>query len=241
MENVKNHWDENAINEHETNWLDNPTQNETDHGLWDQFSNENQMQTTENFDLLHIFDDIFAPDDLNLDTQDQLLTDFNPTVFEDFESDTDAPFNLSEEAQPVLNAEVPQVENVVPNDIQVDWKEWQVRDKHSQRFRAPKLLEFLILCLKKPHYESYISFTDRSRGIFQIHEPDKMAELWGKVRNRHCHLKMTYDKLARAIRWNYRGGSMIKTNTRYTFQFSNKMMEAFSNDENNDLFDFLDE
>lgn len=232
-----------VINENEMNWPDNPTELLTDHLSQTQLSNENQMDSIFDFDPADAFSDIFTLHGPNLETANPLVTGDDVDIFSDSDPNTNFSFILSEEAHPTLNAEVPQVVNVVPNDTQLDQEEWQVRDERSQRLRSPKLLEFLVLCLKKPHYQSYVTFIDRSQGIFQVHEPDRMAELWGKVRNRQSQLKMTYDKLARGIRWYYPAGLMIKTNTRYTFQFSRRTMEAFSIDEINDLFalDFLDD
>lgn len=118
-------------------------------------------------------------------------------------------------------------------DTPMDRKEWMVQDSVTRRFRSPRLFEFLILLLRKPHYESYASFTDQLKGIFQIHRPDKVAELWQAVKSRQSNQKMTYDKFARAIRWYYKSNIMQKTNTRYTFQFSTKTLRTYFVDENN--------
>jgi hypothetical protein len=118
-------------------------------------------------------------------------------------------------------------------DIPLNRKEWLVQDSISKRQRSPRLFEFLILLLGKCHYESYASFTDRSKGIFQIHKPEKVAELWQAVKSRQSNQKMTYDKFARAIRWYYKSNLMQKTNTRYTFQFSSQTLKNYFVDENN--------
>jgi hypothetical protein len=118
-------------------------------------------------------------------------------------------------------------------DIPLDRKEWFLQDSVSRRQRSPRLFEFLILLLGKPHYESYASFSDRSKGIFQIHKPEKVAELWQAVKSRQSNQKMTYDKFARAIRWYYKSNIMQKTNTRYTFQFTSETLKNYFVDENN--------
>ena len=112
-------------------------------------------------------------------------------------------------------------------------KYWLVDDAVSKRARAPKLYEFLVLLVKNPKYEDVASFTDREKGIFQIHQPEKVAELWQSVKNRQSNSKMTYDKFARAIRWYYKANLMKKTNTRYTFQFSPQLLKAYFTDEDN--------
>ncbi|CAF0913924.1 unnamed protein product [Adineta ricciae] len=118
-------------------------------------------------------------------------------------------------------------------EIPTNRKEWLISDASSSRLRSPRLFEFLLLLVAKPHYESYASFTDRSKGIFQIHQPEKVAALWQAVKSRQSNQKMTYDKFARAIRWYYKSNIMQKTNTRYTFQFSSETLRKSPVDENN--------
>jgi hypothetical protein len=137
---------------------------------------------------------------------------------------------------PPLSEELPPPINPTENsstDIRTDIREWLITDKNSNRQRPPRLYEFLILLLKKEHYASYASYKDKSQGIFEVHQPEKVANLWQQVTNRQSHNRMTYDKFARAIRWYYKDDIMKKTNTRHTFQFSPKTLQACINDENN--------
>lgn len=114
-------------------------------------------------------------------------------------------------------------------------KEWMIVDQATRRKRRPHLYEFLVLLLHKPHYVSYAFYKDKQRGIFEISQPEKVAQLWEQVKNRQAHQKMTYDKFARAIRWYYNRDIMIKTNTRYTFQFSLKTLSCIEIDVNNNI------
>jgi hypothetical protein len=182
-------------------------------------------QMDENYDP-GLFDGIvdFDPDKMCVD--DDSITHINSLeewLFEHFPSptDTDLPSNPDD------------VINTFSFDIPLDRREWLVQDSLSGRQRSPRLFEFLILLLEKSHYRSYASFTDRSKGIFQIHKPGKIAELWQAVKSRQSNQKMTYDKFARAIRWYYKSNIMQKTNTRYTFQFSSKTLKHYFVDENN--------
>ena len=118
-------------------------------------------------------------------------------------------------------------------DTSLNRKEWLVADPISKRHRSPRLFEFLLLLLNKPSYECYASYVDRSKGIFQIHQPEKVAQLWQAVKSRQSNQRMTYDKFARAIRWYYKSNIMQKTNTRYTFQFSSQTLKNYCIDENN--------
>ncbi|CAF0846350.1 unnamed protein product [Rotaria sp. Silwood1] len=104
-------------------------------------------------------------------------------------------------------------------DIPFEHDEWLVFDSTLGRHRSPRLLEFLRLLLDKTHYASYASYTNLSIGMFTIHKPNEVAALWEKVKSRQSNHTMTYDKFARAIRWYYKLGIMVKTNARYTFQF----------------------
>jgi hypothetical protein len=149
----------------------------------------------------------------DIDFPDDLLLDILP---------------LSEELPPPINPN----ENS-STDIPTDRREWLVIDKNSNRQRPPRLYEFLILLLKKEHYASYASYKDKSQGIFEVHQPEKVANLWQQVTNRQSHNRMTYDKFARAIRWYYKDDIMKKTNTRHTFQFSPKTLQTCITDENN--------
>ncbi|CAF3170159.1 unnamed protein product [Rotaria socialis] len=118
-------------------------------------------------------------------------------------------------------------------EIPLNRKEWLVEDLASKRQRSPRLFEFLILLLGKPQYKPFASFIDKPKGIFQIYQPEKVAELWQAVKSRQSNQRMTYDKFARAIRWYYKSNIMQKTNTRYTFQFSSKTLKNYFVDENN--------
>lgn len=237
MENQNDNRNDSVTDEIETNSCNDRSSNSNNNSIDCDSLHEiltgRQMEVTENYDPLSFIDEIFGGNDFNTDTTEQLLDDFDPTDFENLLDQDEFRVNLSEETFPVSNEEVPEVESTMSDEIPIDLKEWQVRDMRSQRLRAPRLLEFLVLAVQKPYYQSYASFIDRSKGFFQIHEPDKMAKLWGKVKNRQSHKEMTYDKLARGIRWNYSGGSMIKTNTAYTFQFSPKTMRTYYMDEDN--------
>ncbi|CAF0768569.1 unnamed protein product [Adineta steineri] len=169
------------------------------------------------------FDPLFSDDMFNISSDDFSMDDDSDIILTSIKDW----FKLS----PTTNPD--DIIDTYSDEIPLNRKEWLIQDSPSQRYRAPRLFEFLILLLRKSHYESYASFTDRSKGIFQVHRPDKIAELWQAVKSRQSQQKMTYDKFARAIRWYYKSNLMQKTNTRYTFQFSSKTLEKYFIDENN--------
>ena len=176
--------------------------------------------------------DEFLQSDINM-----LLDHFDPLgpILDNFDNFRPEPYPLSEQLYATHN---PLVNTL--NDIPTDLSEWMIMDTISKRQRPPRLYEFLLSLLEKPHYHTYASYTNRSQGIFHIHEPQKVATLWEKVKSRQTTQTMTYDKFARAIRWYYKSDIMKKTNTRYTFQFSQQTLKRFMIDENNNTatYDF---
>jgi hypothetical protein len=122
--------------------------------------------------------------------------------------------------------------NDANDTVSINRSEWLITDSISNRPRSPRLYEFLILILKSFQYESYASFIDRAQGIFEIHQPGKVVQLWQQVKIRRSTRNMTYDKFARAIRWYYKSKIMLKTHTRFTFKFSSHIMDIYFMDEN---------
>jgi hypothetical protein len=179
----------------------------------------------ENYDPV-LFDGI-----VNFDPDQMCIDDDSNTYVQSLEDWLFEHFPLTPETD--LSCNTDDGLNTFLFDIPLNRKEWLVQDSLSKRQRSPRLFEFLILLLGKSHYESYASFTDRSKGLFQIYKPEKVAELWQAVKSRQSNQKMTYDKFARAIRWYYKSNIMQKTNTRYTFQFSPVTLKNYFVDENN--------
>jgi len=105
------------------------------------------------------------------------------------------------------------------NKILFTRQEWLVNDSFSGKIRAPRQNEFLLLILKNPKYSSYISWLEKDQGLFKIHEPERLAKLWTKVKNRQTTRTMDYETFARGIRFYYKSGSMIKTYKKHTFRF----------------------
>ena len=105
------------------------------------------------------------------------------------------------------------------NEIYFDPKEWLIKDDSSGKIRAPRQNEFLYFLLEDSRYSSYLSWLDRNEGLFKIHQPERVIELWTKVKNRQTNGTMDYDTFARGLRYYYQLGTMIKTHRKYTFRF----------------------
>ncbi|CAF0858893.1 unnamed protein product [Didymodactylos carnosus] len=104
----------------------------------------------------------------------------------------------------------------------IDITEWQVVDDITKRKRRPHLHEFLRQLLDKPSYHHLATYTDRNAGIFKFHQPHVIAKLWKYVKGRNSGNDMTYDKLARAIRYYYPQGIINSSPGRFTFRFGTK-------------------
>ncbi|CAF3316030.1 unnamed protein product [Rotaria socialis] len=103
-----------------------------------------------------------------------------------------------------------------------DVKKFLVYDVVTGRLRRPLLHEFIRLLVEHDEYSDVAEYLDRERGIFKLHKPDEVAELWKNVKGRNSDNNMTYDKLARALRYYYGNGIMHPSPGRFTFRFGSK-------------------
>jgi hypothetical protein len=120
-------------------------------------------------------------------------------------------------------------------------KKFRVFDDITGRERRPLLHEFIRLVLENDEYAHLAAYIDRKRGTFKLYKPKEVAELWKYVKGRNSDIgksiflrktlfnmiififsEMTYDKLARAIRYYYASGIMHSSAGRYTFRFGAK-------------------
>ncbi|CAF3575572.1 unnamed protein product [Rotaria socialis] len=105
------------------------------------------------------------------------------------------------------------------HEVPFDHREWEICDPSSNRKRPPRQNEFLQLLLENSRYSSYVSWVDKSQGLFRILQPERVADLWKSVKCRQTQGKMNYETFARGVRYYYGTGLMIKTNKKYTFCF----------------------
>lgn len=87
-----------------------------------------------------------------------------------------------------------------------------------------QLWEFVLRVLKNPLYNNILSWENQHDGIFHIHDPQALAELWGKHRN---HEGMNYDKMSRAMRYYYRRGILEPVRERLTYKFALRLRPMF--------------
>lgn len=82
--------------------------------------------------------------------------------------------------------------------------------------------------LKKPEYNYMVNWENRKEGLFRFHDAPAFAALWGKHRNRP---NMTYDKVARALRYYYKRDILNQVGGRLTYRFSKRLGKLYANDD----------
>ena len=112
-------------------------------------------------------------------------------------------------------------------DIAFDPNEWFVTPPSTQKRRAPLLYEFLRLLLNNSRYQRFVSWINEDEGLFHLHQPIQVANLWKQVKRRRSHHSVNYNTLARGIRSYYENGLMIPTRTKYTFRFAVEPVGSF--------------
>ena len=86
-----------------------------------------------------------------------------------------------------------------------------------------QLYQFLLLLLEKQQNQTIIKWIAKEDGIFQIVNKDRLAELWGKQRQR----KMTYDSLSRAL-CHYHKQNILKANpVKLRYQFTTTTLDEW--------------
>lgn len=101
-----------------------------------------------------------------------------------------------------------------------DFSSFQIKNPSTSRSRTPKLYEFLQMVLNNPCFASYASWIEKDEGLFKIHQPQKVTNLWRKVKTRRRKRLMNYETLSRGIRYYYKSGRMLKTHTKHTYRFA---------------------
>ncbi len=93
---------------------------------------------------------------------------------------------------------------------------------------SAQLWEFTLQVLKKPKYNNMVSWENQKEGLFRFHDAQAFAALWGKHRNRP---NMTYDKVARALRYYYKRNIFKQVGGRLTYRFSDRLCKLYQSEE----------
>ncbi len=93
---------------------------------------------------------------------------------------------------------------------------------------SAQLWEFTLRVLKKPKYNNMVAWENQKEGLFRFHDAQAFAALWGKHRNRP---NMTYDKVARALRYYYKRNIFKQVGGRLTYRFSDRLRKLYHNED----------
>nr|XP_061826966.1 transcription factor PU.1-like [Nerophis lumbriciformis] len=98
--------------------------------------------------------------------------------------------------------------------------------------RKERLFQFLFEMLQTPSMRSCIWWVQSSVGTFQFSSQNKehLAEIWG--RRKGNRKKMTYQKMARALRNYSRTGEIQKVKRKLTYRFDEKTLRGLQADLN---------
>jgi len=92
--------------------------------------------------------------------------------------------------------------------------------------RILHLWEFLLKTLEDEENHKCMEWTNKARGEFRIVNTAMIAQLWGESKSRNNN--MTYDKLARAMRYYYKINLFVKVpKKRLHYKFSPEMLARF--------------
>uniref|UniRef100_A0AAZ3QHE8 Protein regulator of cytokinesis 1 n=1 Tax=Oncorhynchus tshawytscha TaxID=74940 RepID=A0AAZ3QHE8_ONCTS len=98
----------------------------------------------------------------------------------------------------------------------------------SSSKRKIRLYQFLLDMLKKGDMKDSVWWVDREKGIFQFSSKHKetLANRWGTQKGNRK--KMTYQKMARALRNYSKTGEIKKVKKKLTYQFSSEVLRKVS-------------
>ena len=105
-----------------------------------------------------------------------------------------------------------------------------LRYYHTDIPTSAQLWEFTLRVLKKPVYHNMVNWENRNEGLFRFHDANAFAALWGKHRNRP---HMTYDKVARALRYYYKRDILNQVGGRLTYRFSKRLGKLYATEDYN--------
>lgn len=86
-----------------------------------------------------------------------------------------------------------------------------------------QLYQFLLKLLDHQEHENIIKWAEKQNGIFQIVNKEKLAELWG----RHKQRTMTYESLSRALRYYYKLNILKAVPNKLRYQFTASTLEEW--------------
>ncbi|XP_061649076.1 transcription factor ETV7 isoform X2 [Phyllopteryx taeniolatus] len=97
-----------------------------------------------------------------------------------------------------------ETERLIEEPLNLSCQENPRRQMHKPDGRLPEcrlLWNYVYKLLSDDQYQEYIRWEDRSSLLFRVVDPNGLAHLWGRYKNRD---NMTYEKMSRALRHYYK-------------------------------------
>ncbi|CAD5120497.1 DgyrCDS9063 [Dimorphilus gyrociliatus] len=112
-------------------------------------------------------------------------------------------------------------------DLEQDYYTFEIKSPEVRK-GPTRLWEFLVHLLNNPQDYSNLIIWESYSGQFYIRNPLELAEMWGRTKKKS---NMTYEKLARALRYYY--NKMILTKIpgkRHTYKFNLRLLSELRKD-----------
>lgn len=86
-----------------------------------------------------------------------------------------------------------------------------------------QLYQFLLQLLDHQEHENIIKWIEKQNGVFQIVNKEKLAELWGRQKQR----KTSYESLSRALRYYYKLDILKAVPNKLCYRFTSTTLEEW--------------
>ncbi|XP_071271829.1 transcription factor PU.1-like isoform X1 [Salvelinus alpinus] len=145
---------------------------------------------------------------------------YNHTVYYQQQAPVSPSYYCSEEEEPVGHS--PPLE--VSEGDEEDYRDHVPFGGDSSNKRKIRLYQFLLDMLKNGDMKDSMWWVDREKGIFQFSSKNKetLANRWGTQKGNRK--RMTYQKMARALRNYGKTGEIRKVKKKLTYQFSPEVL-----------------
>eukprot|EP00063_Salmo_salar_P006684 XP_013981519.1 PREDICTED: transcription factor PU.1-like [Salmo salar] len=152
---------------------------------------------------------------------------YNHTVYYQQQAPVSPSYYCSEEEEPVGHS--PPLE--VSEGDEEDYGDHVPFGGDSSNKRKIRLYQFLLDMLKNDDMKDSMWWVDREKGIFQFSSKNKetLANRWGTQKGNRK--RMTYQKMARALRNYGKTGEIKKVKKKLTYQFSPEVLRKVSTTE----------
>ncbi|XP_075252351.1 uncharacterized protein LOC142344514 isoform X2 [Convolutriloba macropyga] len=169
-------------------------------------------------------------------TADSPESGTDETVVSHSEEDMEAIYDAQtdEWEQPSSECSSPDSINASPNRQHTTTAVRTINSPRRRNLNSAKLWEWILHLLLKPHkYEHVVSWEDRERGLFKIHNERELTKLYNSYKNtvesrggrqqpsraRNPETGIKYESILRALRHCYKTRVMVRVNRKHKYEF----------------------